>query len=97
MSASASQPLSRLHSFKFAVVKKAVPSTAQLLPVGKDTAPYLCGVHEPFPQPWEQTVPVMLSVVIGLGTRLDVRMRTRLKMVLYKQALDGQISFTLCV
>ena len=49
--------------------------------------PYLCGVHEPFPQPWEETVPVVLAslipkpmtVVIGLGMRLDVRMRTRLE------------------
>ena len=65
-----------------------------------NAAPYLRGVHEPFPQPREETVPVDEScwstraqfhactslipkpttVVFGLGTRLDVRMRTRLKM-----------------
>ena len=62
-----------------------------------NAAPYLRSVHEPFPQPREETIPVVpvgqrarfhactslvpkpMTMVIGLGMRLDVRMRTRLK------------------
>ena len=57
-----------------------------------NAAPYLRGVHEPFPQPREETVgqrarfhvctslvPKPMIVIIGLGTRLDVRMRTRIE------------------
>ena len=55
---------------------------------------YVCGVHKPCPMPWgEKTVPAMrtarrlctslaprpMTVVFGLGTRLRVRMRTKLE------------------